>query len=257
MKKLQVLLPSSVKPVIVTDAGFRVPWFKEVRALGWDFVGRMRSKNLVRFEGSSEWHLSRNLYEKASENPTYLGSAAVTKDSRFNVNLFTYKGPSKNRHKINKNKTECRTHKSKKHAQANKEPWLLSTSLKANQSTAMKVVKIYKTRMQIEETFRDTKSTRYGFSLQESISKSPERSNVLLLIAAIASFACLMVGIQMKYEGRASDFQSHSSKCISALSILFLGREAIKKKVKTTKKQFLFFLRNLPALLRYGQIMMI
>jgi hypothetical protein len=35
----------TVKPIIVTDAGFKVPWFRQILKLGWDFVGRTRQPN--------------------------------------------------------------------------------------------------------------------------------------------------------------------------------------------------------------------
>ena len=40
MLRLKAMLPSACKPVIVSDADFRVPWFKLVESLGWDYVGR-------------------------------------------------------------------------------------------------------------------------------------------------------------------------------------------------------------------------
>jgi len=42
LKTLHTILPSHCRPVIVTDAGYKSPWFREVRALGWDIVGRIR-----------------------------------------------------------------------------------------------------------------------------------------------------------------------------------------------------------------------
>jgi hypothetical protein len=36
LNTLQTLLPETCCPIVVTDAGFRNPWFKAVRALGWD-----------------------------------------------------------------------------------------------------------------------------------------------------------------------------------------------------------------------------
>ena len=40
LQQLQALLPVGCRPIIVTDAGFRTPWFQQVAALGWDWVGR-------------------------------------------------------------------------------------------------------------------------------------------------------------------------------------------------------------------------
>jgi hypothetical protein len=58
LKNLKALLPDSVKPIIVTDAGFRAPWFAEIIKLGWDFVGRLRNKNLISMDDESIWQLS-------------------------------------------------------------------------------------------------------------------------------------------------------------------------------------------------------
>lgn len=48
LKRLQALLPEAVRPILVTDAGFRVPWFQAVQALGWHWVGRVRHRARVR-----------------------------------------------------------------------------------------------------------------------------------------------------------------------------------------------------------------
>src|SRR6516164_2581821 len=48
--KLKKLLPSDVKPIILTDAGFYNDWFKAVAKLNWDYVGRLRG-NHTYFDG--------------------------------------------------------------------------------------------------------------------------------------------------------------------------------------------------------------
>ena len=45
---------------------------------------------------------------------------------------------------------------------------------------------IYRTRMQIEEAFRDLKSERYGLGLSASQTRVDHRLAVLLLIGALA-----------------------------------------------------------------------
>src|ERR1700733_2681386 len=42
LKKLKSILPENCKPIIITDGGFQIPWFKAVLALDWDYVGRVR-----------------------------------------------------------------------------------------------------------------------------------------------------------------------------------------------------------------------
>ncbi|HHF7376210.1 TPA: IS4 family transposase, partial [Legionella bozemanae] len=105
-------------------------------------------------------------------------------------------------------------------------------------NTAEYAVNIYRQRMQIEENFRDTKCTRYGFGLKESLSRSPQRMSILLLIAAISTFACWLAGIFTKRKGYASSFQAHSSKFTNILSLVYLGREALKKGISLKVKQF-------------------
>ena len=46
---LQQILPKAVKPIIVTDAGFRAIWFNFIKSLDWDYVGRIRNKNSLKF----------------------------------------------------------------------------------------------------------------------------------------------------------------------------------------------------------------
>jgi hypothetical protein len=238
LNNLKAILPASVKPVIVTDAGFRAPWFDYVRTIGWDFVGRLRNKNLVRMDSTSTWQLSHSLYEGANGTPTYLGHGVLTEAQQVPAHFILYKGKKKNRHKLTENKTRSLASKSKRHAKAQKEPWLLVTSLTSLDNIALEVVKIYRQRMRIEENFRDTKCTRYGFGLKESRSRSTIRMKALLLIAAIATFACWLAGLFTRQKGEASDYQAHSSKFTSALSNVYLGREALKKGFRIGAKQF-------------------
>ncbi|WP_134059281.1 transposase [Rheinheimera aquimaris] len=42
VQRLKDILPAHYNPIIVTDSGFKVPWFKLVQQQSWDFVGRIR-----------------------------------------------------------------------------------------------------------------------------------------------------------------------------------------------------------------------
>ena len=44
LHRLHSILPEGCCPIVVTDAGFRGPWFRDVEALGWDWVGRIRNR---------------------------------------------------------------------------------------------------------------------------------------------------------------------------------------------------------------------
>jgi hypothetical protein len=45
LTRLKALISDKVIPIIVTDAGFKVPWFRQLLKLEWDFVGRTRQPN--------------------------------------------------------------------------------------------------------------------------------------------------------------------------------------------------------------------
>lgn len=237
LNKLKTLLPAGVKPVIVTDAGFRAPWFAYILKLGWDFVGRLRNKNLICLDKEPIWSLSSTYFSQASSIPTYLGEGMLTEEGKVPVQCVLFKGKSKGRHKINKNRKTSKSGKSKRYAIGNKEPWFLVTSLQAKERPVL-ITNIYRQRMRIEENIRDTKCTRYGLGLKNSLTRCPQRMNILLLIAAIATLAAWIAGLYTKNNGNASDFQAHSAKSTSALSLVFLGKRALKKGVDMTNQQF-------------------
>lgn len=238
LDNLKALLPQAIQPVIVTDAGFRAPWFSYVRDLGWDFVGRLRNKNSIQLNSNGRWILSKTLYKKATGKPSYLGEGLLTERGKIPVHLVLYKGKRKNRHRLNQRKQRSQASKSNRHAKANKEPWLLVTSMTGSSHVGLEAVNIYRQRMRIEENIRDTKSQRYGFGLNESRTRSPERMKVLLLISAVATFACWLAGIFTRQKGEAAAFQAHSSKYTGVLSVVYLGREALRKGMRINAKQF-------------------
>ncbi|MEZ5444880.1 MAG: transposase [Gammaproteobacteria bacterium] len=48
LQRLKALLPAGCVPVLVTDAGFRTPWFKAVERMKWYWVARIRHRHFVR-----------------------------------------------------------------------------------------------------------------------------------------------------------------------------------------------------------------
>src|SRR6185503_1270197 len=67
LKALQAVLPIGCRPIVVTDAGFHGPFFRDVRALGWDFVGRVRGTATVRRQ--SQRFSKEQLYATATATP--------------------------------------------------------------------------------------------------------------------------------------------------------------------------------------------
>ena len=64
--------------------------------------------------------------------------------------------------------------------------------------------------MQTEETFRDIKNHRWGWSFEDARSESDERLNALLLIAALAALATLLVGIIAEHRRMQRYYQANT-----------------------------------------------
>lgn len=91
----------------------------------------------------------------------------------------------------------------------------------------------YKKRMTIEENFRDTKSTKYGFSFDKNEPIKPERFTVWLMLAALASLVCWLTGAAAEQLNLHHDFQANSYKHRRVLSFFYLGCQVIRKKIHT------------------------
>lgn len=208
-------------------------------------MGRLRNKNLVLRDKRSDWQLSSTFFHQATGKPNYVGHGILTKDQKVPAHFILYKGESKNRHKLNRNKKASGSGKSKQYSKAHKEPWVLVTSLALSPAIAKQTVNIYRQRMRLEENFRDTKCPYYGLGLKRSLARSTGRMGILLLIAAIATFAAWLAGIFTTFKGKAADFQAHSAKFTSVLSKVFLGREALKRGLTMNEKQWDFALAML------------
>jgi hypothetical protein len=83
---------------------------------------------------------------------------------------------------------------------------------------------MYSMRMQIEETFRDLKSHRYGWSLEDVRCRTAARIDVILLIAALAAVAMHVVGLAARRLGLNRSFQANTECRRAVFSTFFLAR---------------------------------
>ena len=75
---LSTLLPAQCRPIIVTDAGFKNPWFKAVERLGWDYVGRVKTLTHCS-DNQKDFAPCSLLHRQASAIPKDLGEKTLAK----------------------------------------------------------------------------------------------------------------------------------------------------------------------------------
>ncbi len=88
------MIEKNCTPILVTDAGFRTTWFREVEALGWDWVGRIRNKNMIKDCTASvydTWKDCKTYYSQATSTPKYLGHVFLTKATPLECELVITK----------------------------------------------------------------------------------------------------------------------------------------------------------------------
>lgn len=236
MMKLKSMLPPTCKPIIVSDAGFRVPWFNLIESLGWDFVGRVRNKTMCRNTRNSDWHLTKDLYQHASLIEKSLGRYIMRRKDSFECNLVVYKQTSKGRKKLTATGERSRkSSNSLSNASREQEPWLLATSLTTKTArAAKKIVKIYRTRMQIEESFRDLKT---GLNFNESNTRIQAYLSVLLLLAMLAQYVLFLLGMAVKLSYQHFRYQANSLKTGAVLSYQFIGLRAFKDRYLSLRRR--------------------
>lgn len=228
LKNLHSILPEGCCPCILTDAGFKNPWFKAVSALGWDYVGRIRG--LTHYDDGHGFRPVSELFPQATKKPNYLGFWSIAKTNTMPHHVILYKGTPKGRHKMTKTKKIDNSKGSQKHSKGWREPWLLVTSLAAGENCPAIAVNKYKKRMTIEENFRDTKSSKYGFSFDNNETIIPERFTVWMLLAALASLVAWITGVAAEQLNLHYDFQANTYKHRRVLSFFYLGCQLIRKK---------------------------
>lgn len=214
LHRLKQVLPAGFKPVIITDAGFKVPWLKQIRKLGWHYIARVRGNQTLQLPDREAYITVAKAYKQARSTPQLLGEVKLTKAQQYCTQAVLVG-------------TLWTLRKSDKHKQY-KEPWLLVSSLPDCFNYATKIAKCYGKRMQIEESFRDQKSRTYGLGSEAHGTYKRERLEVLLLLAALANWLHYMIGLAAELAKKHLQFQANSIKHRRVLSFNYLGMRLCK-----------------------------
>ncbi|ALU44945.1 IS4 family transposase [Pseudoalteromonas rubra] len=229
LDELACVLPDKCIPLIVTDAGYRNTWFRQVDKKGWFWLGRVRGKVTYQHKNSENWHVNQALYPSATPRGRYIGEVKLGRKSPINCHLHLYKAKQKGRTDRRSSKAGRHHTAQKSYRTGSKEPWLLATNLPADLFKPKRVVSLYAKRMQIEESFRDLKSPQYGMGLRHSKSRCPNRLDILLLLSLLATIILWWIGLYAQHSNWQRKFQANTIRERAVLSTVRLGKEVRRR----------------------------
>lgn len=210
---LRHVLPKGTDAVIVADGGFRSPFFRACFYKQFDYVIRLRNDHSVANFGAEKISFCE-LFARATNKARCLGDGLPYASSQHAVSGRIILGPRPP--KALRRKKYMDDYERKRGC----EPFLLATSLQ--NEAAETIVRIYAARMQIEETFRDTKNSHFGWGLEHSGTKCTRRFDVLLMLAAFAFTAVVLIGAAARELGHEAKFRARSGARV-VLSVFTLG----------------------------------
>lgn len=142
--------------------------------------------------------------------------------------LVLIKRIKQGRHKKGKLGKRLHSKHSLKNARAQREPWLLAASPTLGHLSAQAVVAVYAQRMQIEESFRDLKSERFGLGFSANRSTQKNRLGVLLLVGCLAAFVLRLIGEVGRAKQLDFQFQSNTRRSRPVLSVINLALQLVR-----------------------------
>jgi hypothetical protein len=228
LTRLATMLPTGCVPILITDAGFRGAWFRLVNRMGWYWIGRIRNRDMVSPVDDGTWTGCKTLYAQATAKAQSLGQYKYVRNHPVSCRLVLIKRARQGRHKKGRLGKVVRSRHSLKNARAQREPWLLAVCPGLAHLSAEAIVAVYAQRMQIEESFRDLKSERFGLGFSSGRSTQKDRLSVLLLVACLASFALRLIGEVGKAKQLDFQFQSNTRRSRPVLSVITLALQLIQ-----------------------------
>lgn len=220
LRALREILPVGCMPIVVSDAGFHGPFFRDVLALDWDFLGRIRGTATVARQGRRV--AKKQLYATATTTPRDLGRCELYSGQRRMLSRLVL---VRKRRKPGRYIPPPSSTDEKEFRRSARDPWLLATSLDLDAST---IVALYAKRMQIEEAFRDAKNHRFGWSLGHVRTASPYRAQLLLLLASMAMLVVTLVGLAAESRGAHRAYQANTLTR-RVLSLFVLGNAVLRR----------------------------
>jgi hypothetical protein len=160
--------------------------------------------------------------------PQSFFGAVINRNHPWRCRLVLQRRPARGRHAWRHDGQLRRSRADLRQRRSAREPWLLATSLRLS---ARAVVALYARRMQIEQAFRDLKSTRYGCALELSLTRRAERIAILLLIHALASFLAWAAGLVSTAQRLTAHCEPQPHPSRRRYSVQRIGWEALRHRL--------------------------
>lgn len=219
---LKASIAPTVRVILISDAGFRRPWFSAISALEWSWIGRIRANNKLRLAQDPNWYTPAQCFKRASHKPRRWEDCELTRAFALACDIVIHRRPRQKRSR-RELPSRLRYRKAVQEARvSHKEPWLLACSLDLRDFRPDEIIAFYARRMQIEETFRDTKSATFALGMQTARSRTPRRLLGLLMLAMLATFFLWHLGQLAEAEGLHRRYRA-TTRCTREISLISLG----------------------------------
>lgn len=90
--------------------------------------------------------------------------------------------------------------------------------------------------MQIEEGFRDLKSSRFGFNIRVCQTRNKRRLEILLLIGFLATYCLWLLGVEAERQKYHVRYQSNTIKTRRVLSVIYLALQLVKEDISIVSR---------------------
>lgn len=218
LQTLNHIIPPHTKVTLITDAGFRTPWFRQVIGYGWDVIGRIYDGFSFQKEGEKDWISLKEIDFGGPGKARLLGKGKIGKKTkRVSGYLYTYKEMLSGKpHK----KNPYPDHE-KQHSHSYRNGWIIFSTIDKSPHF---MVNYYKKRMQIEQNFKDIKNRELGLGLRQNQSQTKERITMLWFLACLIIIISWWVGLMVETSNKHRCYQANTVKNKRVRSFIHLAR---------------------------------
>jgi len=231
---LREMLPPEVKVILLADRGFgRAELGRFCQRVGFDYIIRIKSKVQVKFAGRTVPGVRLDRY------PVCRGACELHQHV-----LYRRHDPVRQHVVIRWKKGLPRK---------SDQPWYLMTNVKLDcrpTQAARRISDLYARRFDIEELFRDAKSSQFGYALGQTRITRPDRLDRLILILVLAYLLLIGLGLWARRNLPPRLWASNNRK--SECSAFTVGRLLIDQRPTTRHRLLLELLATIRRMGNWG-----